>query len=268
MLGWSINLFRVFGIQLAVHASFALLLGYFAYEGWSEGGAHGASWNLGLIILFFGCVVLHELGHSLTAMRYGVRVPRILLMPIGGMAEFDRIPRAPKAELLITAAGPAVNVVLVALLLPFVWQDLWSEIAVPRYGWEMTLINLTAGNAVMAVFNLLPIFPMDGGRILRAFLARKMDYLKATRRALLVARIAAPILVFCAIYFLEWYLMAALFVFIFFAGDAEYRTLLRREQEAAHWADWNRRMVLERAEAAGRFDGGPPPPPVIYHGPN
>ena len=268
MLGWSINLFRVFGIQLAVHASFVLLLGYFAYEGWQEGGAPGAGWNLVLIILFFGCVVLHELGHSLTAMRYGVRVPRILLMPIGGMAEFDRIPRQPKAELLITAAGPAVNVALVALLLPLVWRDLWSEQAVARYGVEMTLINLTAGNAVMAVFNLLPIFPMDGGRILRAFLARKMDYLKATRRALLVARTAAPILVFSAIYFYEAYLLAALFVFIFFAGDAEYRTLLRREQEAAYWTEWNQRMALERAKLAERPDDGPPPPPVIYHGPN
>lgn len=268
MLGWSINLFRVFGIQLAVHASFVLLLGYFAYEGWLEGGAQGAGWNLLLIVLFFGCVVLHELGHSLTAMRYGVRVPRILLMPIGGMAEFDRIPRQPKAELLITAAGPAVNVVLVALLLPLVWSDLWSEQAVARYGWEMTLLNLTFGNAVMAVFNLLPIFPMDGGRILRALLARKMDYLKATRRALLVARITAPILAIGAVYFLEWYLMAALFVFIFFAGDAEYRVLVRCEQEAAYWAEWNQRMALERAKAAVPPDDGPPPPPFIYHGPN
>ena len=114
MLGWSINLFRVFGIQLAVHASFVLLLAYYGYDGWKEGGLPGLLWSLGLIILFFVCVVLHELGHSLTARRYGVRVPRILLLPIGGMAEFDRIPRKPSEELLITIAGPAVNFVLVA----------------------------------------------------------------------------------------------------------------------------------------------------------
>ena len=267
MLGWSINLFRVFGIQLAVHVSFLLLLAYFGYEGWLEGGWPGAGWSVLLIVLFFACVVMHELGHSLTARRYGVRVPRILLMPIGGMAEFDRIPRQPRAELLITAAGPAVNFVLVALLLPLIWTDLWSEQAVPRYGVATPLIELTAGNLLMGTFNLLPVFPMDGGRILRALLARRMDYLKATRRALLVARIAAPLLAIAAVYFLHAYLLGVLFLFIFFAGDAEYRQLLRREQEAAYWADWNRRMMLEQAKAAGRGED-PPPPPIIYHGPN
>jgi Zn-dependent protease len=268
MLGWSINLFRIFGIQLAVHVSFLLLLAYYGYLGFEEGGWLGAGWSMTLIVLFFACVVLHELGHSLTAMRYGVRVPRILLMPIGGMAEFDRIPRKPSAELLITAAGPAVNFVLVAILLPLVWTDLWSEQAVPRYGIETTLIELTFGNLLMGTFNLLPIFPMDGGRILRAALARKMDYLKATRRALLVARIVAPVLALGAVYFLQWYLLAALFIFIFFAGDAEYRHLVRREQEAAYWAEWNARVLAERARAADSSGDEPPPPPVIYHGPN
>ncbi|MBA3849556.1 MAG: hypothetical protein C0502_06115 [Opitutus sp.] len=267
MLGWSINLFRIFGIQLAVHVSFLLLLAYFGYEGWLEGGWLGAGWSMLLIVLFFACVVMHELGHSLTARRYGVRVPRILLMPIGGMAEFDRIPRQPRAELLITAAGPAVNFVLVVVLLPLIWSDLWSEQAVPRYGLETTLIELTAGNLLMGAFNLLPVFPMDGGRILRAMLARKMDYLKATRRALLIARIAAPLLALGAVYFLHAYLLAVLFLFIFFAGDAEYRQLLRREQEAAYWADWNRRVLLEQAKGVGQ-GGEPPPPPTVYHGPN
>src|SRR3954463_5485194 len=112
MLGWSINLFRVFGIQLAVHASFFLLLAYYGYDGWHEGGFPGLVWSVGLIVLFFVCVILHELGHSLTARRYGVRVPRILLLPIGGMAEFDHIPKNPKQELWITFAGPAVNFVI------------------------------------------------------------------------------------------------------------------------------------------------------------
>ena len=120
MLGWSINLFRVCGIQLAVHASFLLLLAYWAYQGWQEGGAVGMAWSVGLIVLFFVCVILHELGHSLTARRYGIRVPRIMLLPIGGMAEFERIPRQPRQELLITMAGPAVNFLLVAMLLPLV----------------------------------------------------------------------------------------------------------------------------------------------------
>lgn len=269
MLGWSINLFRVFGIQLAIHVSFLLLLAYFGWEGWQEAGATGALWSLLVVTLFFGCVVLHELGHSLTARRYGVQVPRILLMPIGGMAEFDRIPRQPAAELLITIAGPAMNFVLVAVLLPLVWHDLWSEQSVPAYGSQMTLIQLALGNLVMGTFNLLPVFPMDGGRILRALLARKMDYLKATRRAVVIGKIAAPLLALAAAYFLHWYLLSALFIFIFFAGDAEYRMLLRREREAAYWTEWTQRMATAQAAAAANPDDpSPPPPPLIFHGPN
>jgi len=90
-------LFKVFGIQLAVHASFLLLLAYYGYEGWVEAGAPGLLWSVGVIVLFFVCVILHELGHSLTARRYGVRTARILLLPIGGMAELEQIPRRPSA---------------------------------------------------------------------------------------------------------------------------------------------------------------------------
>jgi Zn-dependent protease len=267
MLGWSINLFRVFGIQLAVHVSFVLLLAYFGYNGWMQGGALGARWSLLLIVAFFACVVLHELGHSLTARRYGVRVPRILLMPIGGMAEFDRIPRKPSAELLITIAGPAVNFVLAAILLPIVWQDLWSPIAVPRFGALEMLIHLAVANAVMGTFNLLPVFPMDGGRIFRALLATRTNYLRATYWASLVGKILAGLFAAAAAFYFENFLLAVLFMFIFFAGDAEYRHLLRREQETAYWAEWNRRVVEEQTRARNDRDE-PPPPPLILHGPN
>jgi Zn-dependent protease len=262
MLRWSINLCRIFGIQLAVHVSFLLLLAWFAFAGWQEGGAVGAGWSLLLVTAFFGCVVLHELGHSLTAMRYGVRVPRILLMPIGGMAEFDRLPRRPLTEFLITAAGPAVNFALVALLLPFVWSDLWSSEPVPAHSLPDLLLSLAGANAVMGLFNLLPVFPMDGGRILRALLASRLPYLRATYWASLVGRILA--LVFAAVAAFEYgnYLLSFLFVFIYFAGDAEYRQVLAREQEAAYWAERARLA----ATAPGPDDGPPPPPPLIYPG--
>ena len=110
MLGWSINLFRVAGIRLALHFSFLLLVAYAAWAGWVEnptGRWMGLAVNLVLIVLLFTCIVLHELGHSLTARRYGIRVSRILLLPIGGMAEFDSIPRQPQREFLISLAGPA-----------------------------------------------------------------------------------------------------------------------------------------------------------------
>src|SRR5688572_146687 len=108
MLGWSMNLFRVRGIQLAVHFSFFLLLGVNAFVGWADSGRSGLFWHTAALLAFFTCVVLHELGHSFTAMRYGIGVRRILLMPIGGMAEFDSIPRQPARELWIRLAGPAV----------------------------------------------------------------------------------------------------------------------------------------------------------------
>src|SRR5882757_9155424 len=104
MLSWSIRLFRIFGIQLAVHATFFLLLGYIAWSGWTDAvaqgfpGISGALLNSAYLLIFFVCVVLHELGHALTARRFGVGVPRILLLPIGGMAEFDSIPRKPSRE--------------------------------------------------------------------------------------------------------------------------------------------------------------------------
>lgn len=257
-------MFRVFGIQLAVHASFVLLLVYAAVEGWSDGGGWmGMLASVLLTVLFFVCVVLHELGHSLIARRYGVQVPRILLMPIGGMAEFDRIPRQPRAELLITIAGPAVNFVIFGLLAVLVGlphgMPFHPQIEDTFKGLGQVLLYW---NGIMGVFNLLPVFPMDGGRIFRALLARKMPYLRATYVASLVGRALALAFALAAAFYLHQFLLAVLFAFIFFAGDAEYRALLRREQEAAYWAEMARRV--RPAERASPDEE----PPLILHGPN
>lgn len=259
MLGWSINLFKVFGIQLAVHASFALLLAYYGYEGWVEGGVPGLLWSVGLISLFFVCVILHELGHSLTARRYGVRTSRILLLPIGGMAELEQIPRKPSAELLITLAGPAVNFLLVALLLPFAWRGYFGAEEVALYSPTGLVIQLCFANLIMGTFNLVPVFPMDGGRILRALLAIRLPYLTATYWAVMVGRVLAVLLAGAALY-MGNYLLGVLFIFIFFAGAAEYRQTLRREQEEAYWAEMARRARLVAAEGDE--------PPLLIHGPN
>jgi Zn-dependent protease len=263
MLGWSINLFRVFGIQLAVHASFLLLLAYYGYDGWKDGGLTGLGWSLGLIVLFFVCVILHELGHSLTARRFGVRVPRILLLPIGGMAEFDRMPRKPSEELLITIAGPAVNFLLALLLLPLVWHGFFSSDEVPAYSLATLIDQLWLANLVMGLFNLLPVFPMDGGRIFRALLALKLPYLRATWWAVMVGKVLALSFAALAAFYFKNPISCALFLFIFWAGDAEYKLTLRREQEAQYWADMARRLNPP--------DIPPPanePPPLSYHGPN
>ncbi|MDE3084146.1 MAG: site-2 protease family protein [Verrucomicrobiota bacterium] len=244
MLRWSMNLFRIRGIQLAVHGSFFLLLGYYAWYGWDTGGGLAALWSAGMLLAFFACVVLHELGHSFTARRFGVNVSRILLMPIGGMAEFDSIPRRPRSELLITLAGPAVNFLLAALLIIFVrFPRGWDPPATPDSLAELGR-QLLVANLVMGCFNLAPVFPMDGGRILRALLAYKLPYVDATFWAMSVGKVLAAAAI-AAGFIYGYYLVAALFLFIFIAGDAEYRFVKRRELEQARWAEAMRPLYRE-----------------------
>lgn len=241
LLGWSLNLFRVRGIQLAVHFSFLLLLAYVAWEGWQSEPEHrwlGALVSAGLYLVFFTCVVLHEFGHSFTAMHYGVGVRRILLMPIGGMAEFDSIPREPRRELWITLAGPAVNFAIAGILwlcvgLPDGWQLFSTDNPFEGYaGYAQVLLQM---NLIMGLFNLVPVFPMDGGRILRAMLATRLPYLRATFVAATIGKILAVAAIVVAVTEWDHPLMAALFAFIFVAGELEYRAARRREAEEAHW---------------------------------
>ncbi len=212
------------------------MLAYVCDEGWQEGGMTGLWWSAGTFLAFFTCVVLHELGHSLTAMRFGVHVRRILLMPIGGMAEFDQIPRRPSQEFLITIAGPAVNFVIAALL--------WLAIDVP-VGWTAdaasnSLLDLArtllVWNLWMGLFNLLPAFPMDGGRILRALLAMRLPYLRATYWAVTIAKVIMVPAIILELY-LGRYLVVAIFIFIYLAGEAEYRAVKHREYDEAQWRE-------------------------------
>jgi Zn-dependent protease len=261
MLGWSINLFRVFGIQLAVHASFVLLLAYVAYKGWSDGGLLGMLWTVCLLLTFFVCVVLHELGHSLTARRYGIAVPRILLLPIGGVAEFASIPRKPSEELMITIAGPSVNFVISAGLFILIWGGVINTKGVPAYSFNSLIDELCVWNLVMGIFNLLPVFPMDGGRIFRALLAMKLPYIQATWWAAVVSKILAPCFA-CVAFYKEFPMLGVLFLFIFFVGDAEYKHTLRREKEALYWAEMSR-----LAQPVEPDNDEPPAPPLILQGP-
>lgn len=273
MLNWSLKLFRVRGIQLAAHSSFFLLLAYAAWEGWqtdpsdpSAGGWNGVFWSVVILLAFFTCVVLHEFGHSLTAMRFGVGVRRILLMPIGGMAEFDSIPRQPSRELLITLAGPAVNFAIAALLwlcvrMPEGWPFGQSAYSNDLRGFAQLLAQW---NLMMGCFNLVPVFPMDGGRILRALLATKLPYLRATRIAANIAKGLGGIGIAVALLAPELHLgpqrawlLAALFAFILIAGEMEFRATERRERDDAHW-----REVLARIYGPqGPIDEPPVLPP-------
>jgi Zn-dependent protease len=217
--------------MISLHFSFLLLLAY-VYDGWREAGVPGLWWTAAKFLAIFTCVVLHELGHSFTAMRFGVRVRRILLTPIGGMAEFDAIPRKPVQELLIAIAGPAVNFVIAAALWCVVsFPEGWDEVSIPSSLGDLSRFLFLA-NLIMGVFNLIPAFPMDGGRILRASLAMKLPYVSATYWAVMVAKVVTVVGFAASIYY-GWYLVATICVFIFLFGEAEYRAVKRREIDEA-----------------------------------
>lgn len=227
---WSIRMFRVFGISLEMHITFLLLWLFFAWLGWQQAGLLGVAWFSLFLWLVFGCVVLHEFGHSLVAMAYGIGVSRILLLPFGGMAQFERIPRNPWREIMISLAGPAVNFVIVAILLLFIRPVMVSPVTEIPLTVDGLLYMLLMLNVIMGLFNLLPIFPMDGGRVLRAVLALRLSYLRATTIALYVAKVLIIAGIAVAIFRYQTPLTAAMFAFIYFGGEMEYKMVKRREK--------------------------------------
>ena len=182
---WSWRIARVAGIGIYIHATFFLLLAWIAFAEYRHAGTIGAVVEaLAFILALFGTVVLHELGHALTARRYGIATRDITLLPIGGVARLERLPDKPIEELWVALMGPAVNVVIAAVL--FVYLYFTGGLA------ELRDLSVTSGsfltrlmlvNISLVLFNLLPAFPMDGGRVLRALLAMRMDYVRATQVA-------------------------------------------------------------------------------------
>ncbi|ATC62571.1 hypothetical protein CMV30_00480 [Nibricoccus aquaticus] len=241
MPDWSISLFRIARIRLAVHVTFFLLLGYIAWEGWHaspEARWLGLTWSVTYTLLAFACVVLHELGHAFAARRFGINVSRILLLPIGGMAEFDRIPREPRQEIIIALAGPAVNFLLINLLLLLVTLPAtMDEFLSFDLTFESLARHLLFMNAAMGCFNLVPVFPMDGGRVLRALLAKRFPYPLATFWAATVGKLFALAAIGFALTtmiitrnWVQGTLLATLFAFIFWAGENEYRHVKAEER--------------------------------------
>ena len=223
---WSFRFARIAGIDIAVHATFALLLGWIALSIWrSTHSSAAVLQGMVFVMALFVCVVLHELGHALTARRFGVRTRSITLLPIGGVAAMERMPDQPRQEILVALAGPMVNV-LIALVLG-AWIRL-HNVAPPEIDADTVLLfsspaafvySLLSINVMLAVFNLLPAFPMDGGRVLRAALAIKMEHHLATLRAARIGQSMAVVLFFLGILYSPVMMLIA--VFIWFAAGAE-----------------------------------------------
>src|SRR5881409_958533 len=185
-MGWSLPIFRVAGIQLRIHITFLLLIGWLAFSYYAEGESAVAASRVIFILLLFVCVVLHEFGHAFAAKAFGINTPDITLLPIGGVARLERMPEEPVQELIIAVAGPLVNVVIaLGLFVACGSQALFNPSTVEGGGLIAQLLTI---NIVLVLFNLLPAFPMDGGRVLRALLATRLSYARATQVAATVGQ--------------------------------------------------------------------------------
>jgi Zn-dependent protease/CBS domain-containing protein len=190
---WSAKLGRFAGIDVYVHVTFLALIAYFAAVYWAETGTlAGVLAGLALIGMLFVCVLLHEYGHALTARRYGIGTRHITLLPIGGLALLESMPKDPRQEIVVALAGPAVNLAIAAVAWLLVLAEGRPGALVPEQLTRMGFLpSLLAANLMLAIFNLLPAFPMDGGRVLRAALSLRMDRVKATRIAAVVGQTLA-----------------------------------------------------------------------------
>ena len=223
----SLQLGSIAGIKLQVHWSFSLIVAWVLTTSLLAGqGILGSLSSVVFILVLFGCVVLHELGHALAARMYGISTRDITLLPIGGVARLERMPRKPSQELVVALAGPAVNVVIAAVLFLLLAPAVGLSNFLPLQSGTF-LQRLMFVNIALVAFNLLPAFPMDGGRVLRALLAMVMSYGRATRVAAIVGQVCALGLGLLAFYNPMLLLIAA---FIFFGAAAESNQVAIREQ--------------------------------------
>ncbi len=230
---------RLAGIDVKIHWSFVLVLafGAFVYGTGPAGLLVGGLYGVLTFLLLFACVVLHEYGHALTARRYGIQVRDIILLPIGGIANLTRNPDKPWHEFVITVAGPLVNVAIALILFPVVlvlsngsvqqFLRIYIQSAMREPGPANLLVYLFITNILLALFNLIPAFPMDGGRILRSLLAMRMPMANATRAAVFVGRIMAVLLALWGIFGGGISLLLIAF-FVYVGGSAELEAVTSR----------------------------------------
>jgi Zn-dependent protease/CBS domain-containing protein len=195
---WSWRIGRVAGIEIYIHATFLLLIAWLLMIHLSHGSSiEETILGIAFVMALFACIVLHEYGHALTARRYGIKTRDITLLPIGGVARLERIPKDPRQELLVALAGPAVNVLIAGVLYLVVTLVGFDRVNVPvetsrgEFVGSNPLWDLMRINLFLALFNLLPAFPMDGGRVLRAVLAMKIPRIRATKIASILGQMMA-----------------------------------------------------------------------------
>jgi len=222
-MGWSLKIARIGGTEIKIHVTFLLLLAWIGFAHYQTGGWPAAWEGMLFIVLLFACVVLHEFGHVVAARRFGIQTPDITLLPIGGVARLQRMPDKPAQELVVALAGPAVNVVIAGILF-LILGHLTDPADVahpedPRIG---MLSRLAWVNVWLVLFNLIPAFPMDGGRVLRALLAMNLSHARATQIAASIGQGLAFLFGFIGLFYNPLLIFIAVFLYMGAAAEAGY----------------------------------------------
>ncbi len=226
---WSFPIVRFGETEIRVHLTFFLLLVWIGFAHYQIGGSAAAVDGILFIMAVFGCVVLHELGHTLAARHYGIRTPRITLLPIGGLAEMERMPANPWHEVVVAVAGPLVNVAIASLLIYGFGATLSGQAFASMESPGATFWSrLAAVNVVLVVFNMIPAFPMDGGRVLRALLSTRMSRTKATEVAAKTGQVVALAFGFLGLLSGNA-LLVFVAVFVYLAADGEAQAVSMQE---------------------------------------
>ena len=218
---WSVNIGSIAGTAIRIHITFVLFLAWIFIASWVSGGAD-AAWNsLAFLLLLFLCVLAHEFGHIFTARAFGVPTPDVTLLPIGGVARLQRIPEKPSEEFLVAIAGPLVNVVIAIGLVAVAGADLGTRNLAVESAQVSMVDRLAAVNLFLALFNMIPAFPMDGGRVLRALLAIRLGHVRATEIAAMIGQWVAFALGFFGLFFNPMLIFIAIFVYLAAASEAQ-----------------------------------------------
>lgn len=220
-MSWSLNIGTIAGTAVRVHITFLLFLGWIFVASWISDGSAEAWQGLLFMVLLFACVLAHEFGHIFTARAFGVATPDVTLLPIGGVARLERIPEEPREEFLVAIAGPLVNVAIAIGLVLLAGARLNPGDLYSIESTHVSLIDrLAVVNVFLVVFNMIPAFPMDGGRVLRALLATRLGFVRATAIAASIGQGVAFALGFIGLFYNPMLIFIAIFVYLAAAGEA------------------------------------------------
>jgi Zn-dependent protease/CBS domain-containing protein len=225
-MSWSVNIGSIAGTAIRIHITFLLFLVWIFVAGLATGGVNNALNSLLFMVLLFACVVAHEFGHIFTARAFGVATPDVTLLPIGGVARLERIPEKPSEEFLVAIAGPLVNVAIAIVLIAVAPTHLSAEHFTAMESPKVSMIDrLAEVNLFLAVFNMIPAFPMDGGRVLRALLAIRLGHVRATEIAATIGQWAAFGFGFLGLFYNPLLIFIAIFVYLAAASEAQMVSL-------------------------------------------